>query len=369
MAAVMAVETPVAVEREGNVAVPAPPRQTTGATVDRGGHAPPVEQQDRLPASLGDSAELGEEGRRERIAVLPAQVDDAHARHRGADPGREHDPLERGPALGPRRRAPVHRNRSLECCALRGDRAGVVAGIGLLLVRGVVLLVDDHEPEVAHRGEDRRACAHDDARLAPRDPIALVAALGLAERRVENRHRVAEPLAEATDGLRRERDLRHEHDRAEATLRAPPRTPGDTPRSCRSRSARRAEDGPRPSRRGPGRRGRPPRSAPPSTPPGSAHREATRARPVTAAAPRGVTPDRCDELERASRRRAVVVGDPERQVDEGGRDLVEHLSDARELDPGRRLDVDLDDDATRRAPPEPAPARSLPCRRRPEPRT
>ena len=165
---------------------------------------------------LGDAAELGQERRRERIAALAPQVDDPHPRHRRADPGRELDPLERRPALGPRRGAPVDGDRALEGGALRRDRARVVARVGLLLVRGVVLLVDDHEPETAHRREDRRACADDDPRLAPRDPIALVAPLGLAERRVENRHRVAEPLAKAPDGLRRERDLRHEHDRAEA---------------------------------------------------------------------------------------------------------------------------------------------------------
>ena len=49
----------------------------------------------------------------------------------------------------------------------------------------------------------------------------------------------------------------------------------------------------------------------------------------------------CDELERARRRRAVVVGDPERQVDEHRGDLAEHLAGRGERDPRRSLDVDL----------------------------
>ena len=117
---------------------------------------------------------------------------------------------------GPRRGAAVDRDRALERRALRGDRARVVARIRLLLVRRVVLLVDDHEAEVAHRREDRRAGADDDPRLAARDAVALVAPLGLPERRVEDRDRVAEALPEPPDRLRGERDLGHEHDRAEA---------------------------------------------------------------------------------------------------------------------------------------------------------
>ena len=78
-----------------------------------------------------------------------------------------------------------------------------------------MLLVDDHEPDVAHRREDRRARADDDPRLAAGDAVALVAPLGLAECRVEDRDGVPESLPEPADRLRREGDLRHEHDRSE----------------------------------------------------------------------------------------------------------------------------------------------------------
>ncbi len=45
----------------------------------------------------------------------------------------------------------------------------------------------------------------------------------------------AEPRAEALDGLRREADLRHQHDRLPAEARRPPGSPGCRPRSCRCR--------------------------------------------------------------------------------------------------------------------------------------
>ena len=56
-----------------------------------------------------------------------------------------------------------------------------------------------------------RACA-------ARDPLALVTPLGLGQPRVEDRDAVAEAGADAADRLRRERDLGHEHDRAEPAL-------------------------------------------------------------------------------------------------------------------------------------------------------
>ena len=81
-----------------------------------------------------------------------------------------------------------------------------------------MLLVDDDEPEPGDGREDRRARADDDARLPARDPLALVAPLGVRERRVQHRDAVAEARREPADGLRRERDLGHEHDRAAPAL-------------------------------------------------------------------------------------------------------------------------------------------------------
>ena len=84
-----------------------------------------------------------------------------------------------------------------------------------------MLLVDDDQPEVGDGREHRRARADRDARLARAQPPPLVVALALAERRVQQRDGVAEARLEARDGLRRERDLGHEHDHALAALAAP----------------------------------------------------------------------------------------------------------------------------------------------------
>ena len=178
-----------------------------------------VQEQDRLAAALRERAQLGEQRRRERIAGLAAQVDDRGRAGAG--------PASRPPSSSRSRRAQLSgrgvaraedRNRALERRALRRHRPRVVARIRLLLVRRVVLLVDADDADPIERGEDRRAGADDDRSVAACDPLPLVAALGLGERRVEDGDAVAEAGAEAADRLRRERDLRDEHDRAASPL-------------------------------------------------------------------------------------------------------------------------------------------------------
>ena len=142
-------------------------------------------------------------------------------------------------ALWTRRRAAEHGHGAFERCALRRDGARVVARIGLLLVRRVVLLVDADDAEPCNGREHRRPRADHDSRLASSDPRTLVAPLRLRQRRVEHRDLLAEARAEAAERLRCQRDLGDEHDRPAPTLRAPPRTPGGTPPSCRFRSRRR----------------------------------------------------------------------------------------------------------------------------------
>jgi hypothetical protein len=149
----MAAERAVAVERERDVAVRAAARDAARAAVDRGRDAPPVQEEDRAAARVGDAAERLEERRRKRIPGLAAEVDE-RTDGRRADPRAERQPREPRPALGPRRRGAVHGDRALERRALRGDGARVVARVGLLLVRRVVLLVDDDQPDAAHRRED-----------------------------------------------------------------------------------------------------------------------------------------------------------------------------------------------------------------------
>ena len=74
------------------------------------------------------------------------------------------------------------------------------------------------EPRATHRCEDRGTRTHDDAGFPGGDPLALVAARGLRQPRVEQRDPRAEAGPEATHRLRGECDLGHQDDRAEATL-------------------------------------------------------------------------------------------------------------------------------------------------------
>lgn len=81
-----------------------------------------------------------------------------------------------------------------------------------------MLLVDDDQAEVADRGEDGRAGADADRRLAAAQAPPLVVALAGREGRVEDGEAVAEPGPEAGNGLGSEADLGDEDDRALAPL-------------------------------------------------------------------------------------------------------------------------------------------------------
>ncbi len=180
--AVVAVQPPVPVQRQRDVAVRAPPRRAARPAVQRRRDATAVEQENSLAAFVDEAPELGEKRGRERVAGLATEVDEAHARHRGSDTHGQRHARQALPALGPGRGAPVDGDRALERRPLRRDRARVVSRVGLLLERRVVLLVDDDQADAAHRCEHGRARSDDDARLAPGDPVALVAPLRVRER-------------------------------------------------------------------------------------------------------------------------------------------------------------------------------------------
>ena len=311
--------------------------------MDRGSETAPVQQEDRLPAALRYPPELLQERRRERISRLPTQIDDLHRRQRRGDPAAELEPLEACPRLGPRRRRAEHRDRTLERRTLRRHRACVVARVGLLLVRRIVLLVDADDAEGGHRREHGRAGTHDHTCLTGCDPLALVAALRLCQRGVQYRNGVAEANAEPPERLRRERDLGNEHDRpaparerllarADVHLRlaAARRSPEQHVAAAPVEQLDDAVERPRLHVREP--RG------------GSLRCEGPRRRRrAPLAAPLRVV--RGDESERARRGRAVVVGEPQREIDERGRQRPGDALDRRRLHALRRRDVDLGDDA------------------------
>jgi hypothetical protein len=77
-----------------------------------------------------------------------------------------------------------------------------------------VLLVDDDRPELGDRREHGRTRPDRDPLLPTPERQPRVVALAVGERRVEHRDLIAERAAEPVDRLRRQRDLRHQHDRA-----------------------------------------------------------------------------------------------------------------------------------------------------------
>ncbi len=258
--------------------------------------------------------------------------------------------LERLPALGARGRAAVHGHCTLERRALCGHGPRVVARVRLLLVRGVVLLVDADHAQPRHRREHGRSRTHDDRRLAARDPLALVATFRLAETRVENGDPITEPLAEATEGLRRERDLRDEHDRAEAALERGRAGPEIDLRLATTSCAREENVAPTTLEATDDIRKRPLLGL------RERHCRLVRCDRVSArrhlALASSLRSLRCHECQSACGRRAVVLGDPEREVDERCRDLVQHLRDRNRRDPGRGDLLLADHDATDARTPE-----------------
>ena len=91
------------------------------------------------------------------------------------------------------------------------DVTAVIARALLLLVRSVVLLVDDDQTHACERREHRRARADHDVHVSPPDPLPSVVALAVGEAAVQDRDLPAEGLAEQGGGRRSQRDLRHEH--------------------------------------------------------------------------------------------------------------------------------------------------------------
>ncbi len=217
VAAVVTAQCAVAVQDERDVAVGALPGVAAGSAGEVRRPAAPVDQQDRLASLPRDLVERLAGPRVKRPGDAAPHVDDLHRRQRPAvDAAGQLEPLELMPALGPRRRRAAEQH----CAGVGGapprDLPRVVAGIALLLVGGVVLLVDHDQAEIPHRGEDDRARPDADPRLAGAQAAPLVVARAGGHPRVEQGDRVAEAATEAIHGLRRERDLGHEHDRPAA---------------------------------------------------------------------------------------------------------------------------------------------------------
>src|SRR4029077_19582116 len=93
-----------------------------------------------------------------------------------------------------------------------GHIARVIAHSFLLLEARVVLFVDDHEAQRAHRREQRAPRPDGHVDLAVAEPPPHQMPLARREAGMQNGHVVPEARPKAGDELRRECDLRYEHD-------------------------------------------------------------------------------------------------------------------------------------------------------------
>ena len=199
-----------------------------------------------------------------------------------------------------------------------------------------MLLVDADQPDARKRREDRGTRSDDHGRGSARDPLALVPSLSIGEARVEDGHAVAEAGAETSERLRRERDLGDEDDRALPALdRHAAGLEVDLRLPASGRAVEEEVTAARFGSRGDPRQRFLLRSAQFTRRRLAAERVVeTRTAELTAARRLG----RRDQRQCSRRRRAVVVGRPERQVDEPRRQLVKELPGRDRLDPcGRRV--------------------------------
>ena len=118
-----------------------------------------------------------------------------------------------------RRGRAEHDDRAFHLPAHHRHIACVVTRRFLLLVSVLMLLVHDDEAKRFHRRKDRRTRADDDARAALPDLVPFIMPLSGTQMRMQDGDKRlqfsrTEPRLEPLHRLRRQRNFRHEHDRA-----------------------------------------------------------------------------------------------------------------------------------------------------------
>ena len=228
IAAVMA-EQPAAqaMVHQPGAAVRAAQAMAAGAAEGERGEAAPVEEQERLLAGRQGLHERIRKRRRQPGTArrpVAAQVDQGHLRHRRTAMARRQQQRRRplrpararrsGPPPGGlqrRRRRDQHGRAGLEARPRDRHVAALVGDAVLLLEAGVVLLVDHDQAEIGERQEQGRARADHDRLAALGDPPPGAPARARAELGMPHGGRPAEAAREALQQLRRERDLRQQH--------------------------------------------------------------------------------------------------------------------------------------------------------------
>jgi hypothetical protein len=185
-----------------------------------------IEPQQHLLATREPLGDGGAQRQREHAGptALAAQVHDAHDGQRSPiDARRQRQapiPATRRvrERLETRRRRTQHDGDAEHLRASHRDVAAVVAQLLALLVRGLMLLVDDDELGVRQRREHGRARAHDDVECAAAREFPVAPPRADRQIAVQRADAPTESLLEHCHDLRRERDLGHEDERLPARL-------------------------------------------------------------------------------------------------------------------------------------------------------
>ena len=208
---------------ECNIAVGARDNVTTGGTLDVGGKAATIQQQNDLPAVgkclvHGPMQRTGDGAAVSTVTRFAPQVDRHHIGHGPVENTARHldkaiDILDRAvPALERR----CGRTENQRHILVRGSPLGHVASMVTrgrrLFERGLVFLVQHDQTQVRSRGKDGTSGADDHLHLAGGNPLPVPMSLGIAQMAMQHGDRV-ESTAKTLAGLRRQADFRHEHDR------------------------------------------------------------------------------------------------------------------------------------------------------------
>ncbi len=121
----------------------------------------------------------------------------------------------------------------------------LILGRGILLVRAVLLFVDDDRAQLWQGSEERRAGTDHDWPVAARNRGPGRIAIDIPKLGMDHRHFARKPLLETAHDLSRQRNFRNEHNRAGFISQAPGRrsqiklrfaTPGHTMNQYRTRA-------------------------------------------------------------------------------------------------------------------------------------
>ena len=206
------------VQHERDVAGRAAEALATGPAVEREGGAAAVEQNHRPAPVTLDVAQRRRQRARQWVVAIAREVDEFDRRQATADALGQRDAFKRLPGLRARCRRREDDGRAGSTGAHQRHGASVVARVGLLLVRDLVLLVDHDQAEVAQRRQDRRARADQHTRLPALEALPDPCPLALRQPRVQHLDESTKAPPHARRRLGSQRDLGHEDDHATALL-------------------------------------------------------------------------------------------------------------------------------------------------------